>query len=592
MDSTADNSAQSRADDRQPDGRWVRFTLVLVLVSLALSLPALLSGYWWDDYYFASRLIEHDAPFGYYEFGSRSFDSGLAPWWASPDHRVSFFRPLSSATLHLDFSVWNGNPLLAHLHAAAWFVLLLLGATRLFRLLLPVKVAKWAAVIFAISACHAWTVGWIAARHTVVGGAFSVWSLLYYVQWRQLGKLQDAGVALALLVLGLLSSETALAVAAVVLAHELAGGTPGTLYGWRGRALAAAPTMGVALVYVILYKASGHGVYGSALYADPTLQPAEFLAGVLPKIVSIFGTFVFGVHTSLAMMPGMGWIPVAAGGVGLALVAAGLALCWPRLEATERRRVRWLSLATLLGIAPALASFPQGRSVAVSCLTFAAVAGIAVTGLFAARHQQSRRLRRLLALCLAVPLCVGLLLTSPLQRLGLGALLHSHSKTLVKLGRESKVRCQPTARVVLLNGDLMFSIHAQLIVAAHQRKTFPGWHQLTEPATDIVVERTGRNSIFISSRDTPLVNAFTLNVFRPRTDKLTPGKVVEKKQLRIEILKSSPGGPTRVKFTIPGLNDPSRTCLLYYDGKAGVLRNATLPPRGQTLTIKWHGPKM
>lgn len=45
-----------------------------------------------------------------------------------------------------------------------------------------------------------------------------------------------------------------------------------------------------------------------------------------------------------------------------------------------------------------------------------------------------------------------------------------------------------------------------------------------------------------------------------------------------------------MEFTIWGLQDPSRICLLYFDGKDGVLRNATLPPQGETLTIKWWKP--
>ena len=567
----------------QHDARWGRFTVVLIAVSLSLSLPALLSGYLWDDYFFASRLIEGDAPFGYYDFGRSMRDSGLAPWWISPKFTVSFFRPLSSATLHLDFSVWNGRPLYAHLHSAAWFALLLVGAVRLVRTLLPPRVAKWAAVIFAVSASHSFTVGWISARHAVVGGAFAVWSVLHYIYWRQQGKGRDAIIALVLFGLGLLSSESTLAVAGVVLAYELAAAT-GNL---RDRVKAAAPTLGLALVYVIAYKAAGYGAKGSALYSDPTTQPVQFLADLVPKVISIFGTFVFGVHTSSAFMPGLGWLPLVVGGVALGLLGTGLLLCWRRFDLATKRLVKWLGLATLLALGPSLASLPQGRSVILSSLAIASLACLVLKELFASR---ARPLQRVAPLAVGGLLCFGLLFTSPIMRLGSSNYLRKAANAELTLGKRSKPICRPGARTVLINGALLFSIHAPFVLAKHQKVTWSGWQLLSEPTNDITVTPTGAETIVVSSANRPLVNEFTIRVFRPNAGDLTPGTIIEAKHLRSRVLKNSPRGPTRMEFTIRGLQDPNRICLLYYDGKDGVLRNATLPPQGETLTIKWWRP--
>jgi len=582
-----ESTASDGRTNGQTNGHWGRFTAVLIAVSLGISLPALLSGYLWDDYFFTSRLIEGHSPFGYYDFGQTMRHSGLGPWWTSPGFTVRFFRPLSSATLHLDFAVWNAGPVSAHLHSAAWFSLLLVGAVRLLRTLLPVSTAKWAAVFFAVSSSHAFTVGWISARHAAVGGAFAVWSVLYYVYWRQRGKRRDAVISLGLFGLGLLSSETALSVAGVVLAYELAGAA-GPL---GSRLKAAAPTLAVAFVYVLLYKAAGYGAKGSGLYSDPTTQPMEFLAGLAPKLIYIVGTFVFGVHTSSAFMPGLGWLPLLAGGVGLALGASALALGWRRLEPTERRLIKWLGLATLFGLGPSLASLPQGRSVILASLAFAGVAGLALRGLLSA-HPGG--LRGVLQWSVAAPLCFGLLIASPAFRLGTSEFLRQQSKAEVTLGQKSMVTCRPGARTVVLNGGLLFALHAPFVMAAHggPGKKLVGWHQLTEPATDIEVERKGRTGLVISGNGKPVVNVFMMNVVRPRTDDLVAGASIAGKHLRIKVLSNTPQGPTRVEFTIPGLHDPSRVCLLYYDGKRGVLRNATLPPRGQRLTIKWWKLKL
>ncbi len=570
-------------DDDQTPAPWLRFTVLLVLGSLALSLPALLSGLLWDDYFFTGRLIQGDSPFTYYDFSRSLTDRDMAPWWISPEHQIRFYRPLASLTLHLDFSVMGASPLFAHLHSAVWFVMLLLGAVRLLRTWLPVRTAKGAAVIFALGAGHAFTVGWISARHAVMSGAFCVWSLVYYLCWRQQGARRHAVIALGLLGLGLLSSETALAVAGVVLAYELAG-AEGTL---RSRLAAAAPTLGMAALYGVLYKAAGYGSRGSALYTDPIGQPVDFLAGLVPKIVAVFSTFVFGVHTSSAFRPGQRWIPLIAGALGLSLVAAGLLLCWRRFDPIVRRRIRWLGLATLFGLGPSLASHPSGRSTVLPSLTFAAVACLLLKGLYEASPQRLLRIGRL---AVGALLGFGLLVVSPASRLGTSEFLRRGSKAELTLGTGSKPNCRPDTHYVLLNGGLLFSLHAPFILATHQSTTWRGWHQLTEPTSDIVVERTGKSSLRITSRRKPLVNALMMHVFRPRTDDLTAGRIIQTRHVRARVLKSVPRGPIQMEFTIPGLHDPARVCVLYYDGKAGVLRNASLPPAGQRLTIRWHKP--
>ncbi len=573
------------SQDEHAPRPWTRFTVVVVLVSLALSTPALLAGYWMDDYYFDSKVVKLDAPFGYYEFGDKLDKAGVSPWWASPEFRVSFFRPLSSATLHADFHVWNASPRYAHLHSALWFVLLLLGAVRLLRTLLPHKAARWAAVIFAISSVHAFTVGWIAARHAVVGGALSVWSLLYYLQWRQQGHNKHRIFAVVLFGLGLLASETALTVVALVLAYELLGVTDF----WKRRLVAAAPFAALALVYLVFYKANGYGAHGSGVYADPMVAPGKFALGLLPKTISAAAMFLFGLPASLSYMPGMAMVPVAVGAVALLLLGLGLACCWRSWDPAHRRLLKWLGLGAFLALTPSLAALPQGRSTGLSYLAFATLAGVVMAGLFGLRTQGAQRL---LALATAGLLCLGLFVLSPLFRLGQGAILLKGGQSQVKLGQKSKLGCAQGSRVYLLNGGLMFSLQAPFIVSKHQGHFFRSWHQLTEPAGDLEVHRSGPDSLTISGKDNPVVNYFSMTMLRPESDALTAGRVLAGPHLHTTVLQTSAKGPTRVRFTIPHLADPRRVCVLYYDDKQGVLKPATLPKPDRPLEIKWHGPQI
>ena len=109
----------------------IKLPLILVLVSVALSLPAVLSGWMNDDYFFDTPLYETDAPFGYYSFMERFEEARLQPWWTSPEYKLRFLRPLASLTLHLDFTLFGSHPLGAHLHSLFWSIVLLLGGSPL-----------------------------------------------------------------------------------------------------------------------------------------------------------------------------------------------------------------------------------------------------------------------------------------------------------------------------------------------------------------------------------------------------------------------------------------------------------------------------
>jgi hypothetical protein len=549
-----------------------RWEAGLVLASLALSLPALLAGYWWDDHFFSSALIDLDAPFGSYHFVEALRQADLMPWWTSPDLRLAFFRPLSSAALHLDFGVL-GSPLLAHLHSALWFVALLLGGFGIYRRWLQPRSARWAMVIFALGSCHAFTAGWIAARHAVMGGALAVWALFFYLRARRGGGRGDAVISLALFVLGLLSSEGALAAAALVVAHEVAGARDS----WGARLRAAAPTVGIALIYVVAYKAAGLGPHGSASYVDPLAQPGAYALGAAPKTVAILGTLVFGVPTTWSAMPGLERIPLLAGGVGLLLLVVGLALC--RRRRCLEPESGWLALGALLGLLPALTTLPQGRSVVLSAVAFAAVAGGVVSGLLAVRRLAPR-------VC-AVLLIVGLCVTSPLLRLALGAFIYTDSKAQAAFGRGSRLDCARGARVYQLNGAPMSAFFSPVVIARHRGAFFRGWHQLTETDGDVEVRRTGETTLTIDGGGRPLVSRAILELLRADPDGLVAGKVVAAEHMRVRVLAQ---GPSRIEVTIPALEDRSRTCLVMHSFDEGILRRMTLPPQGQAATLRYQRP--
>ena len=106
-----------------------RYWIVIVLVvAVILYVPFLSSGFFQDDYGFRLQFspeiykkhnlpedvmrIMRNSPLNLYGFSwdsSERFrfeqEKGFAPWWASDQIKTNFFRPLSSLTLALDFSL-------------------------------------------------------------------------------------------------------------------------------------------------------------------------------------------------------------------------------------------------------------------------------------------------------------------------------------------------------------------------------------------------------------------------------------------------------------------------------------------------------
>ncbi|MBW2278694.1 MAG: hypothetical protein JRF63_14480 [Deltaproteobacteria bacterium] len=558
----------------------IRLPLILVLVSAALAMPAVISGWMNDDHFFDTTLYETDAPFGYYKFMDRFDEAQLQPWWVSPDYELRFLRPLASLTLHLDFTLFCDSPLGAHIHSLLWSLVLLLGGFAVLSRVLPRRESSWAMVIFTFAICHAWGAGWIAARHAVLGGALTMWSAAFYLRWRAGEGKRLGAISLALFAVGLAAGEMALALAAFVFCYEVAGAN-GT---WRERLLSLAPFAGVALAYVIAYKALGYGASGSGAYLDPMSQPGDYLAGLFPKTAAMLGSFGFGVPAMMRVVPGAESITTSAGMLVLLLLVAGLLLARKRLDADLRRSWLWLILAVYLPLLPGLAGLAQGREFVLSAVAFAGASSILLRSLLAERGAWYRRI---LPFGVAGLLMLGLFVVSPLSRLGQSFFIYKTAELAVQAGDGSKVDCPDGAPVYLINGDFMRSVLFPFVVARHQGITFPSWQQLVTPESDITVKRTATDKIVIASKDKPLVNDF-LDLYRPAGDRLAVDDVIEIESLRAAIIDATKAGPTKIEFTIPGLATPDGACMLRYDDE--MLHDWTPPALGESEIIEYVPP--
>src|SRR5450432_128581 len=119
-----------------------RLPWALGLLAVALTLPALATGFQFDDYLLRAALrgptgpaalpAALNKPFVFMDgnpaHSAALMASGAFPWWALPEAQVAFWRPAAALTHWIDFALWPDNPALMHLHSLLWLGLLVAAA--------------------------------------------------------------------------------------------------------------------------------------------------------------------------------------------------------------------------------------------------------------------------------------------------------------------------------------------------------------------------------------------------------------------------------------------------------------------------------
>ncbi len=298
----------------------------LPLLAVLLALPSLASGFFADDYYQMSRLEGWSAFEGsrldLYNFVPRDpaglarlRHEGVMPWFTAPDLHLAFLRPLTSALMWLDHTLWGRAPLPYHLHTLLWYAALLAAAALLLRRVLPPGLALLALLLFCLDDAHAMVASWVAARHASVACALGLLGLSAHIRWREQRWRPGAVLAPLAFAAGLAASEMAVGMLAYLFAWELVRRRRGW---WQ----ALAPAAALLLAYAVVYRLTGSGTRGSGGYLDPSGDPTGFL-GALPGRVLLLIGGLFGAAPIdvLNVEPGL-HLPLLIAGAGFGLVVA------------------------------------------------------------------------------------------------------------------------------------------------------------------------------------------------------------------------------------------------------------------------------
>ncbi len=365
--------SEARVRVRAALEQWIcgrRLWVSLAVLAAVLSLPAYFSDYQIDDWVHQARLREHpilpnhihpivelftfmDGSAAFHEYAVMG---GSVPWYTRSDMLVNLLRPVSAATHWVDHLVAPAVPLVAHVHSVAWFVLVVILATFLFRHVYrghaAAVVGGLAALAYAVDESHGLPVAWIANRSGMITCAFGLAILLLHRRAVTVGKWPVW--ALVLLPVGLLAGEATLAVTAYLFAHAIFLERDAL----RTRLFRLVPYAAVVLAWRGVYSYLGYGTRASGLYLDPGREPLEFGVALTQRLPLLLGDQWAGVPSLQANFFDPGY---KAATVLLCVgLLAGLGwLLWRRIGASPT--ARFWALGMVLSAVPMCATFPSNR---------------------------------------------------------------------------------------------------------------------------------------------------------------------------------------------------------------------------------------
>ncbi|MBN2272504.1 MAG: hypothetical protein JXN61_17965, partial [Sedimentisphaerales bacterium] len=226
-----------------------RVPIVLAVMAVVVMLPALGHGWFLDDMMFRARFLASseesgrmgevgglfkgtaslsEAMSGLYAFFmddegvEKVKDYGAVPWWTDPDCRISFWRPVTSFTMWLDYQLYPNSAALQHLHSILWFGGAAFVLAVLYRRLGgPAWMAGLAGLLYVLDETNYFPVAFVANRNAVIALFFGLLAVLMHDRWRREGGVGGVVLACVFLALSLLSAEAGIATVAYIGAYAL-----------------------------------------------------------------------------------------------------------------------------------------------------------------------------------------------------------------------------------------------------------------------------------------------------------------------------------------------------------------------------------
>ena len=508
--------------------------MIVTVFAIVIMLPALWHGWVMDDAGFRARflgtldvdeaLLNGRTPYSdistlgaatanlYSFFGGEKatealMDYGTLPWWASPDLKISFWRPVTAFTIWLDYQLFPDSGPLQHLHSILWFALAVLLLAYFYRRLVgPVWIASLAVFVYALDDCNYLPAAFLAQRNSVIALVFCLLTLLMHDRWRRDNSRAAAFLAVPLLALSLLSAEAGIATMAYLVAYAMmldAGK-------WRHRLLSLTPYIATVVVWRIIYRSLEYGTLGSGMYIDPASEPWRFIEAAAERGPILLFTQLMGSSADMYYFFNhtfrLGLLVFSA-----AMLVALLLVLLPLLR--KNRQARFFLLGMLLATVPICATIASNRN-----LMFVGIGAMGLValflGAFAGRYSYlpARRLWRVGAWLFCILFVLNHLIAA-------GAVHLAAPWMYQRFGATSKIAsdipCPPEVRkqdLVVVNSPSPLMMMGIPVVNALEDRPSPRSIRCLAPAfgsleaerideTSLIIRAIGRNLLFSNKHE-------------------------------------------------------------------------------------------
>jgi hypothetical protein len=493
---------------------WRYWIFIVLGIALLLYLPFLFSGFFQDDYGFRLQFspdvlkkgnvpaeVMLNGPLDLYGFSRDAtvrlgFEKnlGFAPWWASDQIKTNFFRPLSSLTLALDFSLWPDTPLLMHLQSFLWFGLFLILAYRLYKNVSgSAVVAGISILLLAVDSVFTGPAGWISNRHAVVAMVLCVLSVWLYHKGVSKQKWAYIAAASGAYVLALLASEMGLVTFAYLFAYLLVLDRDK----WPVRVKRIIAFIVITVAWRLAYTGLGYGASGTLLYIDPLLNPVNFITQLLTRYPVLLFSAV-GVPMADMLMA---FSPQAARvAAAVLLIPVGLlALSVYPLLKTHRTSAFWL-LGMLVAIVPLVSGIPQSRNLGLVGLGVMGLAGQIFAEVASARKPGPLIPFQRLLIKIATPLLLILyLVVSPILVISNPSTTQTNAEAQAKAADFGSAPELSGQHLTVINPPGAMSFMAGLFQRIFTDKPFPiSINYLSSGFAPVLIERVDPQTIRVT----------------------------------------------------------------------------------------------
>jgi hypothetical protein len=281
---------------------------------------------------------------------------GLLPWWAPDDLKLGLWRPLTAFTHWLDYRLFPDSPVLMHAENIAWFAAVLFLITVIYRKLTgPGWAAGLAALLFLLDGYTYFPVMFVANRGFIMSLFFGLLCFYEHHQWRSVKSSSGLALSALFLALSLFANEGGASTLAFILAYALVL-EPGS---FRHRAMTVLPAVLVIVLWRIIYKLGGFGIFHVGLYIDPVAEPFDFGQVVISRAMALLGGQLTGVAPDVLFAIKASLHPLVIALYGVAVVAVLMVfLPWVR---RDKIAAFWFAVMMLAAI-PAATVAPLSKN--------------------------------------------------------------------------------------------------------------------------------------------------------------------------------------------------------------------------------------